>query len=86
METINLTATVGELRHAKPKFAAASNTTAGNVATYAPTSVASAPTAVGEDVATLPAVLSAAAVRFGRRATKLADGGCKLGGFHHGLN
>ena len=44
------------------------------------------PTAVGADVATCPAVVSATATRFGRLATQLSDSGCKLGGFHQGLN
>ena len=44
------------------------------------------PTDVGIDVATIPAVVLAAAARFGHRVTQLADGGCKLGGFHQGLN
>ena len=44
------------------------------------------PNNVGADVATRPSVVSAAAARFGSRATQLADGGFKLGGFHQGLN
>ena len=43
-------------------------------------------TAEGGDVATLPEVVLATAARLGRRLTKLANGGFKIGGFHQGLN